>query len=334
MNYWQVAAGDGNRDYPEIFLKYGIMLIGNGTKGNYFENKDYYQQWSDIPSFAEDVEDGNIVVLKRPSGTSWEVLAVGKVKEKYDYLPAFEDVEGWSLQHCRYVEWYKPKEKKVIQGLRRGTFSGINKQTTIESINRILNDSILIRPQPIPKSVKRLEDEELIDTLISHGLRPADAEEFTHTIQRIRRLVKWYDSEGEDVKEHETRTFLIIPLLLALGWPEQKLKIEWNNIDIAFFDKPYNEKNSSSNDCIIILESKRLGDGLSYATSQGTDYAKIYSKCNRVIISDGCRYRLYKRKDNTWIYSAYLNILKPKVAHPYEKEIRGAPDVFLNLMAR
>ena len=30
MNYWQVAAGDGGRDYSEVFLKYGVMLIGLG----------------------------------------------------------------------------------------------------------------------------------------------------------------------------------------------------------------------------------------------------------------------------------------------------------------
>jgi len=29
-----------------------------------------------------------------------------------------------------------------------------------------------------------------------------------------------------DIREHETRTFLVIPLLLALGWAEQQLKIE------------------------------------------------------------------------------------------------------------
>jgi len=170
--------------------------------------------------------------------------------------------------------------------------------------------------------------------LISYGLRPNDAEDFTQTIRRIRRLVKWYDSEVKDIKEFETRTFLIIPLLLALGWPEQKLKIEWNNIDIAFFEKPYNKKNLPTNNCIIILESKRLGEGLTFAISQGANYSKKYSKCDRLIVTDGCRYRLYKKAGNNWQYTAYLNILKPRVLHPYEKEIKGASDVFLNLMAR
>lgn len=67
------------------------------------------------------------------------------------------------------------------------------------------------------------------------------AELFVKVVHRIRDLGQWYRDrvrEGIKVKEHETRTFLIVPLLLALGWPEQKLKIEWYNIDIAFFSNP------------------------------------------------------------------------------------------------
>jgi len=335
MNYWQVAAGDGGRDYSEVFLKYGVMLIGPGDPGGYFENKEYYKNTyksNDITVFAEDVEDSDIVVLKRPSGKLWEVLAIGTVKNEYVHLPVFDDVEGWGLQHCRYVEWKKPKGKKLITGLTRGTFKGINKRSTIEKIDKILDSGEPIISSSIPEPPKKLNDEDLIDVLINHGLRPKDAEDFTQTIHRIRRLVKWYDDCGIDVKEHETRTFLIIPLLIALGWPEQKLKIEWNNIDIAFFEKPYSEENKDSNKCIIILESKRLWEGLSYGTSQASTYASKYPSCTRMIVSDGCCYKLFKRKGDEWNYSAYLNILKPKLKHPYEPNVKGAPDVFLSLM--
>ena len=33
MNYWQVAAGEGSRDYSDVFLKFGIMLVGGGDPG-------------------------------------------------------------------------------------------------------------------------------------------------------------------------------------------------------------------------------------------------------------------------------------------------------------
>ena len=36
--------------------------------------------------------------------------------------------------------------------------------------------------------------------------------------------------------------------------------------------------------------------------------------------------------NNYCIYQEYLNILKPKFAHPYEENINGADDVLLNLL--
>lgn len=338
MNYWQVAAGDAERDYSNVFLKYGVMLIGPGGYGEYFKNQSYYKniyKSNDVTFFVEQVKDGDIVVLKKPSHKLWEVLAIGTVKGDYDYLEVFDDVEGWDIRHCRYIEWQKPKNKKPIKGLTRGTFKRIKKSSTKDTINYLFNSVSKIRSVKPPKSPKNLTDEDLIDVLIDYGLRIKEAEDFTQTIKRIRRLVKWYDNNGKDVKEYETRTFLIIPLLIAIGWPEQKLKIEWKKIDIVFFKKPYSRQNKCSDkDCIIILESKRFWAGLSYATSQATNYAKKYTNCKRLIVSDGCCYKLYKKRGKTWVYSAYLNILKPKWKHPYEPNIGGAPDVFMNLMSK
>ena len=342
MNYWQVAAGDGERDYSGVFLDYGVMLIGPGDHGEYFENKDYYDDKdcykpNDVRYFAEQVKEGDIVVLKRPSGKLWEVLAIGTVERGYVYSSAFDDVEGWDLQHCRHVKWAKSEGWEPMAGLARGTFKGINKKDTIQRIDELLKSGVIKPPKKIPEPVRKLDDEDLIDDLISHGLRPKDAEEFTQTIQRIRRLVKWYHSSGEGVKEHETRTFLIVPLLLALGWSEQRLKIEWKNVDIAFFERPYtNEDNEKEdNECVTILESKKLRAGLSPAESQVKGYADKHPKCEKLIVSDGCCYKLFERnEENGWDYSAYLNILKPKRTHPYKPNVGGAPYVFKNLMCK
>jgi len=302
MNYWQVAAGDGERDYSKVFLDYGVMLIGPGDHGKYFEKKDYYDDKdrykpNDVKYFAEQVKEGDIVVLKKPSGKLWEVVAVGTVTGDYKHLPAFDDVEGWDLQHCRHVGWKKPKDGEPMAGLARGTFKRIDKKDTIQRIDELLKSGVIKPPEQIPEPAEKLDDEDLIDDLISHGLRPKDAEEFTQTIQRIRRLVKWYYAHGKDVKEHETRTFLIIPLLLALGWSEQRLKIEWKNVDIAFFKSPYTEKD---NECIIILESKKLRAGLSPAEGQAKGYADKHPMCKKLIVSDGCCYKLFERNGSDW----------------------------------
>ena len=128
MNYWQVAAGDDERDYSEVFTKFGVMLIGPGNPGDYFKSKETYKKyhWGRVvKAFAEGARDGDVVVLKRPYRKEWRVLAVGKIKGDYQYSPIFDDVEGWDLQHCRMVEWFLPENKMTILGLKMGTFSRI-----------------------------------------------------------------------------------------------------------------------------------------------------------------------------------------------------------------
>ena len=337
MNYWQVAAGDGERDYAEVFTKFGIMLVGPGDPGDYFQNKDTYEKYwwgSPIKALAEQAQEGDIVVLKRPSGKLWKVLAIGKIKGDYQYLPIFNDVEGWDLQHSRTVEWFLPKDELVISGLVRGTFRRIYNEEAIQQISQVFLSGSKISPEQLPEVAPELSDEELISHLINNGLRPKDAEDLAQTIARIRRLVRWYSNHGADVKEHETRAFLILPLLFALGWSEQRLKIEWKATDIAFFEKPYNRQNKDPRNCIMILESKRFWGGLTYAEKQGKKYAKNFPNCKYLIVSDGCNYKLFDRKDDKWIYHAYLNILKPRSRHPYEEKIRGAQDIFLTLMPK
>jgi len=39
MAVWQCAAGGGNRDYADVFLKYGGFLVGSGSDGPYFGNE-------------------------------------------------------------------------------------------------------------------------------------------------------------------------------------------------------------------------------------------------------------------------------------------------------
>ena len=82
--------------------------------------------------------------------------------------------------------------------------------------------------------------------------------------------------------------------------PEQRLKIEWKNVDIAFFERPYTKKDD---ECIIILESKKLWAGLSYAEGQAKGYADKHPECKKLIVSDGCCYKLFERNGDDWRYS-------------------------------
>jgi len=338
MNYWQIAAGDSERDYSEVFKTFGVMLVGSGNRGDYFNNKDFYKGHRDwraqVVRFAEKVRIGDMVIVKKPHHRQWEILAVGRITGEYKYSELFEDVEGWDLQHWREVEWVEAPPKTFVDGLSRGAFIRVYNQRAIEQINQIFQAGAPRPAKRLPEIAPKLEDEDLIDRLINNGLRPKDAEDLAQTIARIKRLVRWYSSYGADIKEHETRAFLILPLLFALGWSEQRLKIEWKATDIAFFEKPYERQNKDPKNCVMILESKRFWGGLAYAERQVKRYAKDFPNCRHLIVSDGCCYKLFRRENDKWIYAAYLNILKPRARHPYEEKIGGAQDVFLTLMAR
>lgn len=334
MSVWQVAAGDGSRDYADIFLKFGVILVGPGSEGNYFENRSIYDDpnhWAFRPfinTIAEQLRKDDMIILKRPSGYQWEILAVGKVESEYVHNETFGDVDGWDLQHCRIIRWKTPLSKTLVSGLRRGTLFGVNNQTALDEAEKVWENGQAITPERIPDPVDEITVDELIDSIMERGLPVADSENIANTIWKLRRIAKWYTKHGEDVGEHEIRTFLIVPLLTSLGWAEQKIKIEWKNIDIALFDKPYSENSRIR----IIIESKRLWDGLLYAPAQAEDYSSNYSSCGLLVVSDGIRYKLYRKEKDDWSYYAYMNLMAPKIRHPYLQEVRGAVDFFLDIM--
>jgi len=336
MKIWQIAAGDGTRDYTDVFLKFGVILVGPGSEGDYFSNRDVYnnpKSWAYRPfisPLAEELAKGDLVVLKRPSGYNWEIVAVGEIVSDYLFKDVFGDVDGWDLQHCRQVLWKTPPSHTVIAGLRRGTFVGVNHLQAVAAIQQVWAVGNKTTSIPIPNESEEISVDQLIDSLIVEGLPGQSAELITSTIWRLRRIAKWYSSHGSDVGEHEIRTFLIVPLLTSLGWAEQKVKIEWNNIDVALFDSPYSKESKP----LVIIESKRLWDGLRYAPDQAASYAKLYPTCTRFIVSDGIRYKLFKRRDDQWQYSAYMNLLAPKHVHPYEIGVDGAVSFFLNVIPR
>ena len=334
MSIWQVAAGDGSRDYADVFLKFGVILVGPGSLGNYFEKKNVYtdseSEWyrDFIPTIAENIRIGDLVVLKRPHSLKWEIVAVGEVISDYEYQEVFSDVDGWDLQHCRRVRWKKPKELTIIKGLRRGTLFNVNNDVAIQAIRKIWAEGELLSAQQIPLPESEISVDELIDSLMEYGLPTNTAQDITSTIWKLRRIAQWYHRHGKDVGEHEIRTFLIAPLLTSLGFAEQKLKIEWKNVDIAIFEKVY----KPGSEPVVLIESKRLGDGLLYAPDQAKRYAELFPSCCYFVVSDGICYKLYQKVGDEWQFSSYMNLISPKRHHPYEQGVGGAVDFFLGLI--
>jgi len=311
--YWQIAAGSKGRDYADRFIRHGMAFVGG----------------DDQVATMRGVAVGNIVLLKR--GMS-EVVAVGEIVQRNgahrgeDDKEWLRDFDGWDLRAYCYVDWRVPAKPLQTDGLTRATI-----QRVLQEKHRKLADSLLSLPvqrfEPEPERTATITDEQLLEFMIVQGLRPSAADELTNTIRKIRLLADYYYKQSwwEDVREHETRTFLVVPLLLALGWAEQQVKIELpcsgGRIDVACFLRPFQRKNE---DCVLLMETKDFGSGLDYAPDQARAYAADFPNCQALVVTNGYCYKTFFRVQDTNAFSqkpsAYLNLLKPRDRYPLDPQ--------------
>lgn len=300
------------------------------------------------------VKAGDCIILRQ--GLS-KVVAVGKVVVRNQTFQGcgdkgwLQDFDGWNLPAYCYVDWHvpgKPVEASSI-GLTRGTIVKVGKQSLKQIADSVIMETLIQHTrEDEPAPTKKVEDVEILEFLIREGLRPASAEELTSAFRRIRLLARYYynDCRWSDIREHETRTFLIMPLLLALGWAEQQIKIELGiderkRVDVACFSKPYRRDSdgaSNHHECVLLLESKDFSSGLDYAPKQALEYARSFSKCRVVVVSNGYCYETYLRDSEDKFSehpSAYLNLLNPQDRYPLNPtQVGGALEVLRLLLPR
>lgn len=316
MDYWQIGSGSKGRDYANDFIRYGMAFVGR-TK---------------LVESMDSVEVGDRVIIKR--GNS-KLVAVGKVVERNgrhrgrDDKDWLRDFDGWDLGAYCYVRWHVPKEPIATKGLTIAAIKRVHKKHLKDLTEKLLAEvSPRMESDPEPRLTKEVEDKDILEFLIKEGLRPGAAENLTATFNRIRSLAEYYFDrvygDGEEVREHEIRTFLVIPLLLALGWAEQQLKIEFpvkprGRVDVACFPKPYSKGDT---ECVLILETKRFSQGLDYAPEQAKRYAESLPKCKAVVVTNGYCYKAYCSKNGSFSEapSAYLNLLRPRDRYPLDPE--------------
>lgn len=337
---WQIAAGDGERDYKNLFLEHGLACVGPGDPGPYPDDPKRYAKGKDahrpfMRPFCVDLAEDDLLLLKRGApGGQWAIEAVGRVAGPYTYEPRLEDVEGWDLQHTVPVRWRVLEEPQLITGLTRGTLKRVH-QNAVQDLARRLWDELADgerETRPLPPAAGELEDEALIGRLIDGGVASGRAVEVQQTIWRIRRLARWYARRADWVSEHEIRTFLIVPLLLALGWPEQRINIEYEHADIALWDRTFDQDDAQLR---TVIETKKLWIGLDGApVEQAKRYAARYDHCDHLVVSDGFRYKLLTldRDSGQWTGTAYANLLKLRDRHPTDEFVAGAGDLFVSLL--
>lgn len=333
--YWQIAAGSAGRGYSKLFLKFGMAFFGSGANR------------------YKEIKVGDTVILKQ-GGT--KILATGKVfqrngehsgnhyedssdKKDKEWLL---DVDGWDLPAWCYVDWKVP-----VGGQAKVT--GLNPQGTISLAHQPepqkVADEILATGCPPaeaeykgPEKTKLVAVQELLETLDRDGLMPSASNEAKNKIEHIRDLAIYYrDHYGwkHNIPEHEARTFLVVPLLLALGWSEKRIKIELANVDIACFSKPYENWEESEGNCVAIIETKSFASGLAYAQDQVKLYSDKFLNCKALITTNGYCYKIYLKDEkgsfpeylDPYDPSAYINLLNLRDKYPLNpKEGNGALD--------
>jgi hypothetical protein len=302
---WQIGTGDGNRPYGDEMIARGVAMLGPGSLGRWEEGHPAYHSEPEVRRFAQTADSRDLVVARH--GVS-KALAVGVLGE-YDHCEAFDDIEGWDLQHYRRVRWLDHEGKHFYRKpFSRNRFCQCHNHEVREWVEGLLAGDDLHAPGegddlpalPVPK-------EDLARESLDEGLA------------EILRLASWWHGEtwGGGLNawpsEDELLTHVTVPLLEALGWEPEQIAVKWEFTDLALFTPA---RRDSAN-CRLVVEGKRIGHGLSLATTrQGRTYVdKLELQGADVLVTDGIRYRLYRRPDfldNDDV--PYANLDRPKAS--------------------
>jgi hypothetical protein len=298
---WQVSAGPASRSYADVFLKRGVALIGPGDAGPWTaERSDEAFEGSFVRRFATEISPGDAVLLR--TGLA-KVAAVGLVAGGYEYLNAFDDVNGWDLQHVRRVRWGRlPSEHDFgsgVFGANPPRCSHVWNEEAVDFATRFLNSPpTLWQTAPLPPLP--VEEPPLIRVPEALTGLVAQAADLLPLMQDERRF-------GELPSEDELIVHFVVPLLRALGWPPERIAVKWRYVDVAVF----RSLPRTPETCQFVIEAKRLGLGVEGALEQAQGYVVALGATCDAIVTDGIRYRMYDGA-RAFCPLAYANLARLK----------------------
>ena len=226
---WQVPAGPTDRSYADQFLKYGVALIGPGDAGPWRPDRsDEEFEGGFVRRFASELHTGDMLLLRTGLST---ICAVGLVAGKYQYLPQFDDVNGWDLQHGRRVRWCLLPEPydfgRPVFSAKPPRISRVHVTDVVDYANRF------IRSEPTDWQTRALpslpkEEAEL-------RAPPPELQEIVAQVQDLFGLYWDVNVFKEQPMEDELVAHCVVPFLRALGWPIERIAVKWSYIDVCVF---------------------------------------------------------------------------------------------------
>lgn len=325
---WQIACGEKGRRYQQLFLDHDVMFLGPGRFGPYSPSRydsnpealaEGEGKVTYIRQFATEVQPGDIVLMR----SGYTVLSIGVVDTGYFHSPVFDDVYGWDLQHYRRVIWQRQHDTALKQMQASGalfadrkqipTFTRVNHPRNLDPIRDLLGH-IQHRPlNDLPDTPSPdLSPEQLSDALFQEGLGYDACLHVERAVRKLRGLIDWYNESRSPGRptEHEVVAHMILPLLLALGWSEQLLAIEWKKIDLAVFTHTPTDAST----CGIVCEAKGMDSPMQHVVEQAIGYCDQHGleRCQKILIADGGYFALYRRLASGWETdpSGYISLRK------------------------
>ncbi len=285
---WQVSAGPANRTYGDLFLEFGVALIGPGDAGSWSCSRlDEDFGGGFIRRFASELRNGDVLLLRSGLKT---IRAVGRVAGDYVYLPQFDDVNGWDLQHARRVRWAELPEPyefaTPVFGASPSRLSRVQVTEVVAYANRF------IQSPPTAWQTGNLPN--LPKEEAGLASVPDELREVVSQIHDLSRLYVDVKAFGDRPTEDELVAHYVVPFLRALGWPVERIAVKWRNIDVYVFTK----LPRTPGHCQFLIEAKRLGAGVEGALRQATCYVSDLGVSCDVVVTDGVRYRMYNSSDN------------------------------------
>lgn len=308
---WQISAGPAARSYADVCLQHGVALIGPGDAGPWApERDDNAFAGGFVRRFASEIEPGDAVLLRTGLAT---IAAVGLVVGGYEYVNAFDDVNGWDLQHARRVRWCRLPVVHTFAGAPLGAnpprCSRVWNQDVVDFAKRFLNSppthwQTAALPE-LPGEEPPLEEvPEVLQGIVAQ-------------VADLAPLFQDEQGFGDPPSEDELIAHLVVPFLRAHGWPLERIAIQWRFIDVAVF----RALPRTPDNCQFVIEAKRLGAGVEGALKQARGYVEALGMMCDAVVTDGVRYRMFDAASD-FAPVAYANLTRLK---------RPASDLFARL---
>ncbi|MBC8392013.1 MAG: hypothetical protein H8E17_05545 [Deltaproteobacteria bacterium] len=310
ISVWQLSGGQPTRPFVDLFIKYGVGLIGPGDAGTWHPGRsDDEFEGSFVRRFADEMQVGDVILLRKGIST---IVAVGIVASEYIYLNQFDDVNGWDLQHTRRIRWSLLPQpymfERNIFGANPPRISKIWNNDAVDYTMRFINSPpIDWQIAPLPELP---EEEESLKEI------PPALQDIVARAQDMAPLFSDGQVFGDLPAEDELVSHFVVPFMIALGWPPERIAVKWHYIDVAVFKAlPRIPEN-----CLFVIEAKRLGAGVEGALEQAKGYINSVNLKSDVVVTDGIRYRMYSyKKDFTPVAYANLTRLKQSATELFDR---------------